>query len=205
MTKPKEYAALLLGLALVLASVVAAAAGDHAFFICPPGKTEVSIFYIDDSEEAKKNAGYYIKDKRFPFTSRLFRLDQTGKKGDILFYRGKRCVEEPELSVAEAQMPLRNAGAQTASKPRWEADCRRGYITKTFPKDDFTKDDFSLQLIETEDGITIRITEDEFRDLENGIRDIRKSAKFFQCLADRDAGKVKHCYENDRRWRGACE
>jgi hypothetical protein len=23
----------------------------------------------------------------------------------------------------------------------------------------------------------------------------------FRCLDDRDAGKVKHCYENDRRWR----
>jgi len=109
------------------------------------------------------------------------------------------------FALAACLMPLRNAGAQTASKSRWEADCRRGYITKTFPKDDSNKDNSSVQLIETEDGITIRITEDEFRDLEKGIRDIRKSAKFFQCLADRGAGKVKHCYENDRRWRGACE
>jgi len=24
---------------------------------------------------------------------------------------------------------------------------------------------------------------------------------FLQCLNDRAAGKVKHCYENDKRWR----
>ena len=23
----------------------------------------------------------------------------------------------------------------------------------------------------------------------------------FQCLQDRENGKVKHCYENDKRWR----
>src|SRR5215475_12597073 len=28
-----------------------------------------------------------------------------------------------------------------------------------------------------------------------------KCKAFYQCLEDRDRGKVKHCYENDRRWR----
>jgi hypothetical protein len=26
-------------------------------------------------------------------------------------------------------------------------------------------------------------------------------AVYWRCLDDRDAGKVKHCYENDKRWR----
>jgi len=30
---------------------------------------------------------------------------------------------------------------------------------------------------------------------------IKKCKAFYQCLEDRDRGKVKHCYENDRRWR----
>lgn len=31
---------------------------------------------------------------------------------------------------------------------------------------------------------------------------IGKSAMpIYQCLRDRDAGKVKHCYANDKRWR----
>ena len=81
---------------------------------CPPGKTKVWILYDDDNKfrarEADKKgehkeeyfAGYVVegrggeKDKEFPFTSRLFRLDQTGKKRDILYYQGRRCVEADE-------------------------------------------------------------------------------------------------------------
>ena len=33
------------------------------------------------------------------------------------------------------------------------------------------------------------------------IPDLRKCDAFQRCVADRDAGKVKHCYENDKRWR----
>jgi hypothetical protein len=33
------------------------------------------------------------------------------------------------------------------------------------------------------------------------IPDLRKRDAFWKCVADRDAGKVKHCYANDRRWR----
>ena len=28
-------------------------------------------------------------------------------------------------------------------------------------------------------------------------------AAFWRCIAERRAGKVKHCYQNDERWRGA--
>ena len=38
--------------------------------------------------------------------------------------------------------------------------------------------------------------------LESELRDWQKCDKYYQCLADRDAGKVKHCYANDKRWRG---
>jgi hypothetical protein len=33
-------------------------------------------------------------------------------------------------------------------------------------------------------------------------RACKKLNVFDKCIADREAGKVKHCYENDRRWRG---
>ena len=33
-------------------------------------------------------------------------------------------------------------------------------------------------------------------------RACKKLNAFDKCIADREAGKVKHCYENDRRWRG---
>jgi hypothetical protein len=31
--------------------------------------------------------------------------------------------------------------------------------------------------------------------------EIKKCDAWLQCLADRGRGKVKHCYENDKRWR----
>jgi hypothetical protein len=75
----------------------------------------------------------------------------------------------------------------------WEADCRRGYIRKAFPKD--------YPGLEFSDAVRIDILPEEFTTLEKAIREMRKCEKFYQCLADRDQGKVKHCYENDRRWR----
>jgi hypothetical protein len=33
-------------------------------------------------------------------------------------------------------------------------------------------------------------------------RACKKFNAFEKCVADREAGKVKHCYENDRKWRG---
>jgi hypothetical protein len=41
----------------------------------------------------------------------------------------------------------------------------------------------------------------DIRKLQKHIPDLKKCEAFYKCLADRDAGKVKHCYENDRRWR----
>ena len=31
--------------------------------------------------------------------------------------------------------------------------------------------------------------------------ELRKCIAFWSCVKDREAGKVKHCYENDKRWR----
>jgi hypothetical protein len=97
------------------------------------------------------------------------------------------------LILATCQMPLRSASAQRAGETRWEADCRRGYIRKAFPK--------NYPGLEFSDAVRIDILPEEFADLEKAIREMRKCEKFYQCLADRDQGKVKHCYENDRRWR----
>jgi hypothetical protein len=42
---------------------------------------------------------------------------------------------------------------------------------------------------------------DDVRELQKLIPNLRRCTAFWQCVADREAGKVKHCYENDRRWR----
>jgi hypothetical protein len=38
--------------------------------------------------------------------------------------------------------------------------------------------------------------------LEKELQEWKRCDKYYQCLEDRDAGKVKHCYANDKRWRG---
>ena len=38
--------------------------------------------------------------------------------------------------------------------------------------------------------------------LEKELREAKKCDQYYQCLDDRAAGKVKHCYANDKRWRG---
>ena len=45
------------------------------------------------------------------------------------------------------------------------------------------------------------IEAEEIPDILKAIGVIKKCKAFYQCLEDRDRGKVKHCYENDRRWR----
>jgi len=45
------------------------------------------------------------------------------------------------------------------------------------------------------------ITPEDLPNLEKEIKNLKKCMLFMKCLEDRDAGKVKHCYENDRRWR----
>jgi hypothetical protein len=42
---------------------------------------------------------------------------------------------------------------------------------------------------------------DDVLQLQKFIPALKKCSAFWQCVADREAGKVKHCYENDRRWR----
>jgi len=41
----------------------------------------------------------------------------------------------------------------------------------------------------------------DIRELQKFIPYLTKCEAWEKCLADRDEGKVKHCYANDRRWR----
>jgi hypothetical protein len=89
-----KYATLLLGLATLVASVIAAAACDHYIFVCKPGQTEVYVLLSDGTKEcneAVKKEMFSIGDKSFPQSSPLFRFSQRGEK-DTLDYRGQRCA-----------------------------------------------------------------------------------------------------------------
>jgi hypothetical protein len=101
--------------------------------------------------------------------------------------------------LALAALTLAVTTQANAAEPRWEADCRHGWIAKDFEEID---EDGPIVII---DGTRVRITHDEVRklakDLPLILRQIKACDAFTQCLSDRDAGKVKHCYWNDRRWR----
>src|SRR5262249_24218063 len=45
------------------------------------------------------------------------------------------------------------------------------------------------------------ITLEDIPGLLRRFKELKKHCEWFQCLDDRNAGKVKHCYANDRRWR----
>jgi len=45
------------------------------------------------------------------------------------------------------------------------------------------------------------LTLEDALEIQKFIPDLKKCDAFWRCVADRDAGKVKHCYANDRRWR----
>jgi hypothetical protein len=100
------------------------------------------------------------------------------------------------LALITCQMPLRNAGAAESG---WWTDCRHGWITKEF--EGLEGDNPPVEIA----GTAVRITYDELRNLVKELPFILRKVKacdaYRKCLDDRDAGKVKHCYYNDRRWR----
>jgi hypothetical protein len=82
-------------------------------------------------------------------------------------------------------------------REKWEGVFRQCHIRKWFSKDELAEIGWQRNT----PGQTIVIEENEIGDLEKAIQVIKKCRAFYKCLEDREAGKVKHCYENDRRWR----
>jgi hypothetical protein len=128
--------------------------------------------------------------------------------------RAAYCAHEFATETPEQRMDYKRC-LKWAKEPgpvenqqRWEVDCRRGYVEKSFNREDLEPFDprdltreFKVYVGET----IARIARDEFREILKDLPRITRALKacdaWHQCLADRDAGKVKHCYANDRRWR----
>ena len=100
-------------------------------------------------------------------------------------------------SKAEIENCLKRAKTDPESVPGWWTDCRHGWITKVLENEE----DNSIEV----SGARVRIYYDELRKLVKELPFILRKVKacdaYRKCLDDRDAGKVKHCYANDRRWR----
>ena len=63
----------------------------------------------------------------------------------------------------------------------------------------------TCSIISSDPDITVNnvttLTLEDALVIQKFIPDLRKCDAFQRCVADRNAGKVKQCYENDRRWR----
>jgi hypothetical protein len=53
----------------------------------------------------------------------------------------------------------------------------------------------------SEAGVTVTLQLHDVLELQKYLPMLKKCTAFWKCVEDREAGKVKHCYENDRRWR----
>jgi hypothetical protein len=72
---------------------------------------------------------------------------------------------------------------------KWTVNCRYPIIEKRHPG------------VEHEPDWLMVIVPEDLPVLEKEIKEFKRCLLFHKCLDDRDAGKVKHCYENDKRWR----
>jgi hypothetical protein len=112
--------------------------------------------------------------------------------------------KKQKLALAAAlTVGLATGAAHAGDNPDngWQPDCRHGWIIKEFASD---PSDLSPPPVSVA-GPFARISYGELRQLLKDIpritREIRACEAYRKCTADRYAGKVKHCYENDPRWR----
>jgi hypothetical protein len=103
--------------------------------------------------------------------------------------------------IAALSLATGSAHAQWRTDPPLRTDCRHGQLEMYFELNDSP----NTEIFENEGHVTVRIDYDAFRkllkDLPTAIRAFKACDAYRKCLMDQAAGKVKHCYENDHRWR----
>jgi len=89
--------------------------------------------------------------------------------------------------VVALLLALASAAAPVQAAEQWEASFRKCDIGKSFAKDD---------TIVSEDGsqIFVTITPADIPAIEKGLKVLKQCDKFWKCVEQREAGKVKHCY-----------
>src|SRR5262249_53519347 len=114
------------------------------------------------------------------------------------------------MATGAAHAQVKKASPEQVTKwpsPNFVADCRRDLLSIYFDKEEYEvmvgknllggKDGTD----ESRLGIRIPFNKEARARLEKELRKWKRCDAYYQCLADRDAGKVKHCYANDKRWR----
>jgi hypothetical protein len=62
-------------------------------------------------------------------------------------------------------------------------------------------DQDEVWLDDGKEDATVTLNLEDILELQKHLPLLRKCKTFWKCTEDRDAGKVKHCYKDDRRWR----
>jgi hypothetical protein len=105
------------------------------------------------------------------------------------------------VGIAALFLATGAAHAQWRTDPPLRTDCRHEQIEMYLESNDAP----NTEIFESEGHVTVRIDYGAFRkllkDLPTAIRAFKACDAYRKCLDDQGAGKVKHCYEKDRRWR----
>ena len=104
------------------------------------------------------------------------------------------------LLVAVAALAFASPAA--AKDGGWWTSCRHERISREFKIHDEEHPRLPIEIFHPEEDVAFAIiTYDELRnlvkDLPRILRAIKACDAWRKCLDDREAGKVKHCYEND--------
>jgi hypothetical protein len=83
---------------------------------------------------------------------------------------------------------------------KWKTEHLKCYFSVNVPKND---PEFPNEMVTIDkDAVSVVLRAENIAELEEGIAMLKKCNAFWKCVYDRDhKKKVKHCYENDRRWR----
>jgi hypothetical protein len=98
-------------------------------------------------------------------------------------------------------------GTAHAADQKWEGDFRRCWAKTTFEHSPKIDDPltfgyyYGVEVDESKTTATVILSLEDVLELQKRLPLLKKCTAFFQCLKDREAGKVKHSYENDKRWR----
>jgi hypothetical protein len=87
----------------------------------------------------------------------------------------------------------------------WQGDWRRCWAIKNFSSIDPNRNEVFGENEEVwfkgKNDIAVTLSLEDVLELQKQLPLLKRCTAFYQCVADREEGKVKHCYANDRRWR----
>src|SRR5262245_49134254 len=99
-------------------------------------------------------------------------------------------------SIAALFLATGAAQPSAYADDKWITNCRSITIEKRFPAEALT-----IEKRLPDEVPMMFITPEDLPTLEKEIKELKKGMAWWKCIDDRAAGKVKHCYENDKRWR----